>query len=159
MAVNEKSDAGAGVRTAISAEYWETRSVQVYALTVAKGGLRLPTAKVACFAQTADSGPPPRSQGPRPPLCGYGLRTRDGIKIEGASMAEFCRTMSTRIPLFFSPRQLIDKTGVAGQFDFVLKFPPEDSRSHLINTLPSGLMVIELECLPARLESTPRSLG
>jgi uncharacterized protein (TIGR03435 family) len=102
----------------------ETREVPVYALVVAKSGLKVPAAKVGCF--TLGSGPPPWKPGETPPpICGGGRRMIDGIQMHGATMADFCLQVSTRLAIRLD-RRVIDRTGVAGSFDFDLKWPTED---------------------------------
>lgn len=103
----------------------ETREVPVYALVVTKAGLKLPAAKVECFALDVDRPPSRAKQGqPPPPSCGFGKRTRDGIEIHGTTMAEFCAALANT-PLRMERRKFIDRTGVARRFDFDLKFPAE----------------------------------
>jgi uncharacterized protein (TIGR03435 family) len=103
----------------------EVREVPVYALVVSKNGLKLPIAKMGCITP----GPGRITWEPgqtHPPICGNGKRTRKGIEMHGATMAEFCQEVSAGIPLQLG-RPVIDKTGVAGQFDFDLIFADEDS--------------------------------
>ncbi len=102
----------------------ETREVPVYALVVAKSGLKLPAAKVGCF--TLGSGAPPWKPGEQPPpFCGQGRRMSDGVQMHGATMADFGLQVSTRLALRLG-RRVIDRTGVAGSFDFDLKWSTED---------------------------------
>jgi uncharacterized protein (TIGR03435 family) len=102
----------------------ETREVPVYALVVAKSGLKVPAAKVGCF--TLGSGPIPWKPGEvRPPICGGGRRMSDGVQMHGATIADFCLQVSTRLAIRLD-RRVIDRTGVAGSFDFDLKWPTED---------------------------------
>ena len=61
-----------------------------------------------------------------PPLCGRGSQTRDGIAVHGSTMEDFCLALSG-MPLRLDRRKIVDKTGVTGQFDFDLKFPPDDA--------------------------------
>ncbi len=97
----------------------ETRQAPVYALEVMKSKLRLPAAKVPCYVP----GPGPRPWKPDetpPPFCGYGKQTKNGLEVHGATMADFALTITARIPLALEPRLLVDRTGVAGRFDFDL---------------------------------------
>jgi len=104
----------------------ETREGPAFALVAAKGGLRLPAAKVACFVQNPGQPRPPLQPGQTPPpLCGWGRQTGDGIAVHGSTMEDFCLALSG-LPLRLDRRKIVDKTGVKGQFDFDLKFPPED---------------------------------
>jgi uncharacterized protein (TIGR03435 family) len=101
----------------------EPRQVPVYALVVSKRGAKLPPAKVACFAQGSGKPFPHRQQGqPFPPICGKGRRDVEGFAVHGSTLADFCVALSG-VPLKLDRRSFIDKTGIAGQFDFDLKFP------------------------------------
>ena len=103
----------------------ETREVPVYALVLTKAGLRLPAAKVECWAMDVGRPFTPPKQGqPLPNRCGYGQRTKDGVEVHGSTMAEFCVALA-HTPLRMERRKLVDKTGITGRFDFDLKFPAE----------------------------------
>jgi uncharacterized protein (TIGR03435 family) len=101
----------------------ETRDVLVYALVGTKGGLKAPPAKVACFAP--GSGPPTWRQGvdQPPPLCSLGKPVKGGMEIHGVTMAEFCLAAWRG---GFLDRNIIDRTGIAGRFDFDLRWPSQD---------------------------------
>jgi len=105
----------------------ETREGPVYALTAAKGGLKLPQSKDgAC--DTAPS-PPTRGQPPIPP-CGS-VRTMLGASgkiMEGGEvpMAEFARILSTVVG-----RTVIDKTNATEKFDVHLEFTPGETTEGL----------------------------
>jgi uncharacterized protein (TIGR03435 family) len=104
----------------------ETREVPAYALVAAKGGPRLPAAKVGCFTMEPGQPRPQLEPGqPLPPRCGWGTATWDGIEVHGATMADFCLALAG-LPLVVDPRKFVDKTGIAGQFDFDLKWSAED---------------------------------
>src|SRR6185312_1380998 len=63
----------------------ETREGPAFALVVAKGGLRLPPAKVACIVQVPGQPRPPLQPGQTPPpFCGWGSQTRDAITVRGS---------------------------------------------------------------------------
>ena len=101
----------------------ETRELPVYALVVTKGGLKAPPAKVACFAP--GSGRPTWRPGvdEPPPFCGAGKDVKGGLEIHGATLAEFCLAAWRSAIL---DRNIIDRTGIAGRFDFDLRWPSED---------------------------------
>ncbi len=102
----------------------ETREVPVYALVAGKGGLKLPPAKVGCF--TMGAGPRPTwKAGEKPPICQNGVRKPDGVEVLGSTIADFCLALNVRIPLGLD-RMIVDKTGIQGQYDFDLKWSPED---------------------------------
>jgi uncharacterized protein (TIGR03435 family) len=107
----------------------ETREVPVYALTVAKGGLKLkPFLEGSCT---------PSYDGPRvpgqPPLCkarasskGPNLITIDG---QGMTLDEFSGLELTASAFGFKlDRPLINRTELAGRFDFHLEFAIDDVR-------------------------------
>jgi uncharacterized protein (TIGR03435 family) len=104
----------------------ETREVPVYALLLTKAGMKLPAAKVECWAM--DLGrpfSPPKEGQPPPPRCGYGKRTKDGVEVHGSTMAEFCVALAHTPLRLLERRKFVDKTGITGRFDFDLKFPDE----------------------------------
>lgn len=103
----------------------ETREVPVYALVVTKSGVKLPAAKMEC--RTIDLGRKfelPKEGQPPQQRCGYGQRTKDGVEVHGSTMAEFCVALA-HTPLRMERRKFVDKTGIAGRFDFDLRFPTE----------------------------------
>jgi bla regulator protein BlaR1 len=103
----------------------ETRVVPVYALVVAKAGLRLPAAKIDCWDWSLPfagrrEGQPPADR------CGRGQYTRDGVGVHGSTIADFCVALTSMpLPLGMERRKFVDKTGITGRFDFDLKFPAE----------------------------------
>ena len=99
----------------------ETRTVPVYALVATRAGIRLPAAKVECWTENPDQLAPRPKPGEAPvPWCGMGRRTRDRIEVHGATMADFCLSLSN-MPFRLDRRKFIDKTGIGGHFDFDLK--------------------------------------
>jgi bla regulator protein BlaR1 len=90
----------------------ETREVPVYELTVAKGGPKLRVAQPgSCVID-----PPSSAWAPGQPVlhfCGGFIRRNNGIDMNGATIAQLCSQFSS---LF--DRDVIDKTGIAGIFDF-----------------------------------------
>jgi uncharacterized protein (TIGR03435 family) len=98
----------------------ETQVQPVYALTVAKGGLKLPKATEGeCV-----NAPPPAGQRPLGP-CGYvtvAFEPAAGLDIEGrqVGMAELARQLSAMLQ-----RPVVDETGFAGKFDVNLRFAYE----------------------------------
>lgn len=95
-----------------------TREVPVYSLTVAKGGAKLePFKEGSCF-DWEDPGHPklPPSQEPRP-----NCRQWTSV-VYGATMKELCAMLAEDD----LDRPVIDKTGLAGMFNFALDISPED---------------------------------
>ena len=101
----------------------ETREVPVYALTVAKSGLKLhPSQDGGCIPRTL----------PLPPLapgqtyCGPTPFRRKGtylsFDVHGISLDEFSKMLDGVMD-----RPVVDKTEVAGKFDFSLEFAPDET--------------------------------
>ncbi len=111
----------------------ETREVPVYALTVAKAGLKLkPLDKPDCDPPDLTRILAPPAPGQQPPnFCGAARFGRNGailtLNIHTMSLKEFSQYIS-RGPL--GPqldRPVIDKTGIDGIFDFHLEFAPDQN--------------------------------
>ena len=104
----------------------EPKEVPVYVLTVAKGGPKnLEPAKAgACLTWDLDHMPTIRPGGEDTP-CGLIGRRIDGgvghVEIRGASMA----TMAEQLSILMD-RDVIDKTGLAGTFDFHVEVPADE---------------------------------
>ena len=101
----------------------ETREGPVYELTVAKGGLK---AKASVPGACVPGGPNRSPQDLRPNSdtyknCGIrNLRTRSGMVLEatGVTMRELAKSLSL-------DHETVDRTGVEGRFDFVLRYSSE----------------------------------
>lgn len=102
--------------------HWETKEIPVYDLTVAKGGPKLQAFKEgSCVPADKPANPQQPSAstpGKRPTLCGsfsIGLKgTNLTLDVHKRSMTEFSRQLHL-------DRPVIDKTGIAGLFDFHLE--------------------------------------
>ena len=105
----------------------ETRELPVYALVMARAdrrpGPQLKTAAVDCAAMGRGRGgaPPPMPQpgDPERMLCGIRL-TPGNLAGGGSSMAQFAFAISR-----FVNRPVLEKTELAGNFDFDLRWTPE----------------------------------
>jgi len=95
----------------------ETREVPVYALTVAKGGLKLQASRAGSCVPLDFSLP-----APHPQFCGMPKLGEPGFHLIGATMADLCKLLSAPEIL---ERAVIDKTGIAGMFDIQLPGPRE----------------------------------
>ena len=105
----------------------ETREMPVYAMTVAKGGLKVqPLAEGACTPLDLTHPPaPPKPGGPPPNLCGVMMLGRTGngdmmIEVRGLTMTQLAQRLSGRVD-----RTIVDKTGITGKFNFHLEFTPD----------------------------------
>ena len=102
----------------------ETREMPVYTLTVGKSGLKMqPLSEGACTPLDLSHPPPPPKPGSPPPnVCSLmilGPTANGGMRMEvrGATMTQFAQRLSGRLD-----RTVIDKTGIAGMFNFHLEF-------------------------------------
>jgi uncharacterized protein (TIGR03435 family) len=99
----------------------DTRTVEVYELTVAKGGPKLQTAQPGKCV-TSDPGPPEPGK-PWTPPCGALSETgvNGGVYSYGQTMAGLCKQLASSLR-----RDVIDKTGIAGTFDIHLEVALDD---------------------------------
>jgi uncharacterized protein (TIGR03435 family) len=105
----------------------ETKEMPVYALTVAKGGVKaLPTKPDGCVAIDLNHLPTPAPGQPMPNFCGNMSMRMNGQSVtmdgHGTSVKDFSATLSTMLD-----RRVIDKSGVTGLFDFHLEFAPDEA--------------------------------
>lgn len=112
----------------------ETREIPVYALTVAKSGLKLQPLKEACTPRDPMNPPSPPAPGQKPPnICGTPSIRFKGQHVtwdlHAASMTEFASYLN--FPFRTLDRTVIDKTGVAGIFDFHMEFKPDGATPFL----------------------------
>ncbi len=127
----------------------ESREMPVYALTVARGGLKLPKAKEGSCATPVSGQPDPSA-----PPCG---RVRismspQGVLMEGgsAALSELARVLA--IPL---SRPVVDRTGLSAAFDIRLQFVDDASGTTLsAEASNSGIFTAIQEQLGLKLEST-----
>ncbi len=132
----------------------ETREAQVYALTVAKGGLKIKPAKPGgCIPKDPDEEPPVSANPRERPFCGdltvsMGMR-RIKYDVAGGSIRQLAQNLgAARLD-----RPAIDRTGITETFDFHLEFAPEGADLSGENTPPSIFSVLAglgLKLEPAR---------
>ncbi len=99
----------------------ETRQLPVYALTAAKGGLKLPAGDEAACAE-ANPGPAPRGSGPPPGPCSYAtisFESTTGLSVIGRQvvMADLVKVLQGLLQ-----RPVVDRTGFTGKFDVAMPF-------------------------------------
>jgi len=105
----------------------ENREVPVYEMTLAKGSTKLRPAKEgSCipadrFVPTSvPSREHPMAAG-SPVACGEPSASASGLDFNGTTIANLCRLLSG-----WADRDVIDKTGLAGMFDFHFDIPPRE---------------------------------
>jgi len=85
----------------------ETKELSVYVIKVASGGEKMTE------TTAAPSDPP-----------GFGFRGLGNLIVRNLSMADFAKGMQTTV----TDRPVVDQTGLAGRWDFTLKWTPDDSQ-------------------------------
>jgi uncharacterized protein (TIGR03435 family) len=107
----------------------ESKDVPVYALTVAKNGLKLkPAQDGRCVQLDPNQMPPTPTPGAPPPVvCGRPIPAPKGRNVTfdvfGVTIADFADGLLSRV----MDRVVIDKTGQAGLFDVHFEFTPDDA--------------------------------
>jgi uncharacterized protein (TIGR03435 family) len=101
----------------------ETRDLPVFALVVArddrKFGPEITPSKLDCESQARRGGPPPAPATPDQPTCG--MRIAPGQMVMGGTpMSQFATVLSN-----FVQRVVLDRTQLAGAFDFRLSWTPD----------------------------------
>jgi len=103
----------------------ETREVPVFDLTVDKSGAKLtPMKDGSCIVWVKGNTPPMKRQpGQGPPIMCGGLVTSEkgGIDAHGVEMPGLCRRLALALD-----RDIIDKTGLKGAFDFHLELTQQE---------------------------------
>ncbi len=102
----------------------EAKEINVFELTVAKGGPKLQPAKEGgCNLFDRNDPPPDPGPGkPAPAICGDIRKSASsGLDVPGVNMAELCRQLSAYVD-----RNIVDKTGITGTFDVHLDLLPAD---------------------------------
>jgi uncharacterized protein (TIGR03435 family) len=99
----------------------DTRTVEVYELTVTNGGPKLQTAQ-AGKCVTSDPGPPEPGKPWSPPCGAFSeLSPNGGLYSYGQTMTGLCKQLAGSLR-----RDVIDKTGIAGAFDIHLEVSLDD---------------------------------
>jgi uncharacterized protein (TIGR03435 family) len=117
----------------------ETREVPVYSLTVAKNGPKLKAFQEGSCV-ILDSSKPALPEKPIP-FCGLAQRKRNGLtvtwQVHGGSLDDLSRALGSDLD-----RIVINRTAIAGKFDFHLEFAPDETtpvlKSWLAAADPSG---------------------
>ncbi len=136
----------------------ETREIPLYALTVAKGGLKLKNWEPgSCTVRDIMLYPAQQLQDGQPQFCRTGTMIgskKMTLEAQGVTMAELAQRLNG------SGRPVIDKTGMTGRYDIHLEFAPAEG---FVN-VPPGVeqpdfsaaqsIFTALEDLGLKLEST-----
>jgi uncharacterized protein (TIGR03435 family) len=99
-----------------AAVHGETRDLPVYFLAVAKGGSKLKASQ--CITRDPNAPVPPNQ--PRASFCGFATVSNGTIKSTGARLQSLTDYLSGILK-----RKVLDRTGLAGQFDVDLKWTPD----------------------------------
>ncbi len=135
----------------------ETREVPVYALTVAKSGPKLtPFQEGSCTPLDIDT-LGPRQPGDKP-LCHPGWIQGKGANISIDAQAMGVDEFSKFLQLMLD-RPVIDKTGIAGRFDFRVEFAPDDMTSRFATGTPGARSLDSTGGGPVLREAIQEQLG
>jgi bla regulator protein blaR1 len=101
----------------------EQRELPMYAMVVAKGGLKMKPTQADPPGKTApDDNGPPTGTGPRPPMGKHMLMMNPGhLESTGASTDMLAHIFSRQLQ-----RTVVDKTGLSGEYDFTLDYTPDN---------------------------------
>jgi bla regulator protein BlaR1 len=103
----------------------EKRELPMYALVIAKGGLKMKPTKPDQDGAAADAPPPddpPKSADGRPRMGRHMMMMNPGhVESTGASTDLLAHILSRQLG-----RTVVDKTGLTGEYDFALDYTPEN---------------------------------
>jgi uncharacterized protein (TIGR03435 family) len=133
----------------------ETKDFPVYALTVAKGGLKMKESPVDPNDEATDPGEKPKT--PATNVTGSG--GRGGVHIEYGHGSFFTmadnKFIARKLPMAsfvevlarFEDKPVVDQTGLAGSYDFDLEFTQEDYMAMLIRSAIAAGVTLPPEAL------------
>jgi uncharacterized protein (TIGR03435 family) len=145
----------------------ETKDFPVYALSVAKGGLKMKESAVDPNAEVGDPGESPK---PKPAANVSGSGGRGGVHIEYGGGSFFTmadqKFIARKLPMAsfaellarFEDKPVVDLTGLKGSYDFDLEFTPEDYMAMLIRSAIAAGVTMPPEALRALSGSSGDSL-
>ena len=110
----------------------ETREIPVYELTVARGGPKIqPVQDRGCILHDISLRPPPVAQ-PGVNYCRLNMGQLKGRNLIVDTQAMTIDYFSKNVLMFYTDRPVIDKTGIAGLFDFHLEFAPDEATDPIL---------------------------
>jgi len=133
----------------------ETKDFPVYALTVAKGGLKMKESPPDPDAPVGDPGEKPKAA----PVNVSGSGGRGGVHIEYGHGSFFTmadnKFVARKLPMTsfaellgrFEDKPVVDMTGLTGSYDFDLVFTPEDYMAMLIRSAIAAGVTMPPEAL------------
>jgi uncharacterized protein (TIGR03435 family) len=108
----------------------DTKEMEVYALVVAKNGPKFHEAAVT----PPDSAPTELSKpGGPPPKGGIWMTGRGQLNVTGANLGMFANVLSMQLG-----RIVLDKTGLKGNYEFTLKWTPDEGQSQMFRGAGDG---------------------
>ncbi len=112
----------------------ESREVPAYALTIAKNGPKLqPFQEGSCTVLDFSKPPAPPRPGEKPiPICTFSLRKQNGASVHWEVHGGTLDDLSVNLGIDLD-RIVINKTGIAGKFDFHMEFAPDQTTAGLNN--------------------------
>jgi uncharacterized protein (TIGR03435 family) len=146
--------------------HMETKDFPVYALAVAKGGLKMKESPPDPNAEVGDPGEKPKA--PATNVSGSG--GRGGVHIEYGHGSFFTmadnKFIARKLPMTtfaellgrFEDKPVVDQTGLTGSYDFDLEFTPEDYMAMLIRSAIAAGVTLPPEALRALSGSSGDSL-
>jgi uncharacterized protein (TIGR03435 family) len=134
----------------------ETKELPIFALVVAKGGPKLKETDPNAPPML----PPAPPNGMRPPEgapkggSGMMMMSPGGIKAQGVPVANLANILTMQLH-----RQVVDKTGLTGNYDIDLKFGPEDGKAGMTQGDPSAPGPVTADAGPSIFTALEEQLG
>jgi bla regulator protein blaR1 len=105
----------------------ETKELPVYELVVAKDGPKFKEAKPGDTYPNGIKGPDGQSH------AGMMFMTREGFTAQGIPISNFVQHLTRQLG-----RNVVDKTGLTGKYDFTLKWTPDESQRAMFKGTEGG---------------------
>jgi uncharacterized protein (TIGR03435 family) len=111
----------------------DTKEMEIYALVVAKSGLKIHEAPIPPPDSTPPGPPEPPKPGGPPPKGGIWMTGRGQVNVTGASLAMFANVLSMQLG-----RIVVDKTDLKGNYEFTLKWTPDEGQDGMFKGAGDG---------------------